>query len=215
MLYEALQGIPVVALGAVIFLLGSVIGSFLNVVRTRESWHSSITGRSQCGSCNKTLTWIWMLPIVSYLILRGRCASCGAHIPVHHLYAEVLFGFAFLSAFFFSDSVYIALVFLIAVLFLLPIVLTDIEKLEVPEQFSVPFTFVSFGIACFVAFSVGSIEPFISGGVLALPFFLLWYCSSGRAMGLGDAKVALPLGLLLPTWHHAVSVFLVRFGLVH
>ena len=85
--------------------------------------------------------------------------------------------------------------------------------MEVPERFSVPFAYSSLGIAVALMLQNGDITPALSGIVLAAPFYALWWCSSGRAMGLGDAKVAIALGMLLPSVSAAVSVFVLTFWL--
>ena len=213
MIYEPfiIQPVTAAVTVAVLFLFGAVIGSFIDVVRVRESWKSSLRGRSRCTNCGSALTWQMLVPIVSYIYLRGKCASCKYPIPSHHLLSEILMGLAFASSFFFADSLYIAGIGIISAVFLVPIVISDIEKMEVPEYFSVPFAYISLGVAIVITLQTGSIVPVLGGVLLAVPFFLIWLCSSGRAMGLGDAKVAVSLGFLLPVWHATISVFVFTF----
>ena len=69
------------ALGIFALLPGLALGSFLNVVAARLPAKRSIAdGRSQCGSCSAEIAWHDNVPLVSYLVLRGRCRSCGAKI---------------------------------------------------------------------------------------------------------------------------------------
>ena len=123
----------------------------------------------------------------------------------------LLFVGAFLHALV-GGSLYITATVLLSALFLVPIVLQDIEAMEVPEHLSLVFAYVAlvFGVL------TGGIGAILGGIVLALPFFLLWLFSSGKAMGLGDAKVAVSLGFLLPSLISVVSVFVLSFwvGLV-
>ena len=70
------------------FVLGAAIGSFLGVVIERVPKHESIGGRSQC-VCGRQLTWWENIPIVSWLMLRGRARCCGARIPAWYLLVEV------------------------------------------------------------------------------------------------------------------------------
>ena len=123
----------------------------------------------------------------------------------------LLFVIAFLYALM-GGSVYIAGATLLSAIFLIPIVLQDIETMEVPEHISLVFAYV----ALIVGILTGGIGAILGGVVLAVPFFLLWLFSSGKAMGLGDAKVAVSLGFLLPSLISAVSVFILTFwvGLV-
>ena len=81
-----------------VFIFGAVVGSFLNVVIDRLSTGRSIVyGRSYCEGCKKTLKAYDLLPIVSYLILRGKCRYCKAKIPVRILIVETLSAIIFAS----------------------------------------------------------------------------------------------------------------------
>ena len=191
------------------------MGSFMDVTRVRASWKKVIRGRSKCQSCKKELCWYELLPIVSYVVLWGRCYACKKSIPIYHLAAEILMGSLFVIAFLYAlmgGSLYIAAIAALSAVFLVPIVLQDIETMEVPEHLSLVFAY----IALIVGILTGGIAAVLGGVILAIPFFLLWLFSSGKAIGLGDAKVAVSLGFLLPTLISAVSVFILSFwvGLV-
>lgn len=77
-----------------IFMIGACAGSFANVILTRKDWYK---GRSRCDTCGYTLKWFDLIPIISYLSLRGRCRKCGTKIGFEHLLSECYMGFAFLS----------------------------------------------------------------------------------------------------------------------
>jgi len=87
-----------VLISAGIFLLGLAIGSFLNVLVLRFKT-SSILGRSFCFSCGRTLRWHELIPVASFITLRGRCRACRAKISWQYPMVELLTGFAFLSLF--------------------------------------------------------------------------------------------------------------------
>jgi leader peptidase (prepilin peptidase) / N-methyltransferase len=70
-----------VALLVLVALLGAVFGSFAGVVASR-GLSNSISGRSRCDSCGRTLQWFELVPLVSYVSLRGRCRTCHARISV-------------------------------------------------------------------------------------------------------------------------------------
>ena len=193
-----------------VFLFGACMGSFMDVARVRLSWKKVVRGRSKCRSCKKELCWYELLPVVSYVVLWGRCYACKKSIPLYHLAAEVLMGLLFVFAFLYAlmgGFPYNTLVVLLSAIFLVPIVLQDIETMEVPEHISLLFAYVAF----VVGIVTGGISAVLGGLILALPFFLLWLCSSGKAMGLGDAKVAVSLGFLLPSLMSVVSVFMFTF----
>ena len=69
-------------------LAGAALGSYSGVVSAR-GWRGSLTGRSVCDSCGRDLRAWEVVPVVSWVILRGRCARCGARIPVSLLVREV------------------------------------------------------------------------------------------------------------------------------
>ena len=198
-----------------VFLFGACVGSFMDVARVRASWKKVVRGRSQCRGCKKDLCWYELLPIVSYVVLWGRCYACKKSIPLYHLAAEVLMGLLFVAVFlyaFMGGFLYIAAVALLSAVFLVPIILQDIETMEIPDHLSLVFAYIALGVGVITG---GSLAV-LGGVVLALPFFLLWFFSSGRAMGLGDAKVAVSLGFLVPSLMNVVSVFMLTFwiGLV-
>jgi leader peptidase (prepilin peptidase) / N-methyltransferase len=70
-------------------LAGAALGSFSGVVAAR-GWRGALTGRSRCDSCGRELPGWELVPVASWVALRGRCARCGARIPVSLLLREVL-----------------------------------------------------------------------------------------------------------------------------
>ncbi len=79
-----------------LFVFGVIIGSFLNVVILRYNTGRTLQGRSSCHSCNMTLSWIDLIPVFSYLFLRGRCRKCASKISGQYIFVELLTGFLFL-----------------------------------------------------------------------------------------------------------------------
>jgi prepilin signal peptidase PulO-like enzyme (type II secretory pathway) len=86
---------------ACLFLFGVAFGSFLNVVSMRYEpsgrlfSRASIGGRSHCPSCGKVLAWYELIPVVSFLIQRGRCRSCAARLSIQYPFVEILVGLIF------------------------------------------------------------------------------------------------------------------------
>lgn len=77
----------------ILFILGCCMGSFVNVIFSRSDWYK---GRSRCDECGYVLKWYDLLPIVSVLILRGKCRKCKTKIDSSHLVSELMMGSAFL-----------------------------------------------------------------------------------------------------------------------
>jgi leader peptidase (prepilin peptidase)/N-methyltransferase len=81
-----------------LFLAGLAFGSFLNVCITRIPRDESVVApRSHCRACNSPIAWRDNIPLLSWIVLRGRCRSCGAHIPRRYLAVEFLTALAFLA----------------------------------------------------------------------------------------------------------------------
>lgn len=180
-------------------VLGAILASFVGViaerVNTGQSW---MRGRSRCNSCAQDLTGKDLVPVLSYLVSRGRCFACRARIPVAYVALELLLALVFGLAYAALGLTPALPVFLLSVLVLAFIVVYDLRHTIVPTSASLTLvslsflfalmeaeTIVSFGLALFIAGLIGSM------------FFLLFFFSRGRAMGLGDAPVALALSLLI------------------
>ena len=78
---------------AILFILGCCIGSFINVIFSRKDWYK---GRSRCDECGYVLKWYDLIPILSFIMLRGKCRQCKTKIDGSHLVSELMMGAAFL-----------------------------------------------------------------------------------------------------------------------
>lgn len=77
----------------ILFILGCCIGSFINVIFTREDWYK---GRSRCDECGYILKWYDLIPVVSFIMLGGKCRRCKTKIDYSHLVSELMMGATFL-----------------------------------------------------------------------------------------------------------------------
>jgi len=196
-------------------ILGLIIGSFLNVVILRFNTNKSLGGRSGCMVCQKKLNWYELIPIFSFFALQGRCSGCQTKISIQYPLVElatgVIFGVLFckFSTLFYADTLMFAFTYAYyAIVFSLLLVITvyDIKHKIIPDLLA--FIFGAFAFAGIFFFdntiSSGVFSPhiptlmqFLGSFIIAIPFALLWLVSGGRWMGLGDAKLAVGLGLLL------------------
>lgn len=191
--------------------LGLIIGSFLNVVILRINTSKSLGGRSGCMSCQKSLNWYELIPVFSFLGLRGRCSGCKTKISIQYPLVELFVGFLFLVLFwkfkdlFYLDTVMFAVsyAYYTAVFSLLTVITVyDIRHKIIPDSLS--FVFGSFAFVGMFFFDSGFFVPhlpeisYVLGSISVAVFFaLLWLVSSGRWMGFGDAKLAIGLGFLI------------------
>jgi len=201
----------------IFFILGLIIGSFLNVVIIRLNTERSFGGRSGCMTCQNKLTWYELIPVFSFLGLLGRCKNCKNKIsfqyPLVELITGLIFAFLFLKfqdLFFLNTLTFSFTYAYYAVVFSLLIVIAiyDLKHKIIPDTLSLILGILAFGGLFFfntnssLVFSVFSLHlptllEFLAGPIIALPFAFLSLVSSGRWMGLGDAKLVLSLGWLL------------------
>ena len=197
-----------------VFIFGTLIGSFLNVIIYRYNTGASpISGRSQCFSCGKDLSWYELVPLVSFFMQKGRCASCSVRLSWQYPIVEALSGllavWLYLQHIPLFESVYLGVVFAI----LLIIAVYDIRHQIIPDGLVLIFAVVSFGWFIYTAgypeaFDFPSLWTIIAGPALFLPFWFLWWFSEGKWIGLGDGKLALGMGWFLGLAHGASAVVL-------
>jgi len=194
--------LPIEALLVLGFVLGMILGSFLNVLSLRFHTGKSINGHSHCLSCQTRLRWFELVPFFSYVSLRGRCRHCRAAIPRRYFLMEVGTGLAVaLTLWFTPVSVWWPLTIAIVLLLIL-IVVYDIDHMIIPNELVIILGLLSLAYLGQL-WLMGLLTPLallyhLLGGVLSAAFFYgLWWYSDGRWLGLGDAKLALPLGALV------------------
>lgn len=191
---------------ALAWILGTLFGSFVGVCIDRiPAGQSFVTGRSHCPACGHTLRAWELVPIVSYLALRGRCKSCSTRIPLQTMVVELLCGGLFvfaLAAFGLSAKAGIMAAFYAV---LLAIAFIDMNTMEIPNG-------AHFWIAAFAVLSavfvrdVSLLERAIGLVCVSVPFLLIALAT--RGIGGGDIKLMAVAGLLLGWQGVAVSALL-------
>jgi len=194
-----------------LFILGAIVGSFLNVVILRYRTSIGMGGRSFCTSCSATLRWYELIPILSYIIQGGKCRVCHSRISPQYPLVEFTTGAVFVLVFLHSFNYLIPGIEMISsrildivlnlIIFssLIVVAAYDIRHKIIPDTPVYIFIGLSF-IALFVSganFVVPTLLELLAGPILTLPFVLLWAFSRGRLIGFGDAKIALGIGFLL------------------
>jgi prepilin signal peptidase PulO-like enzyme (type II secretory pathway) len=183
-----------------LFILGALLGSFVNVVVLRWNTGMSISrGRSACFSCGTTLRWFELFPIVSFIAQKGKCRTCGTNISWQYPAVEALAGCAVVIAFMKSGSLAEAALWSALLLVYLALCVYDIRHQIIPDAFSYTAAFLALGLIGWQAHLSGAIDPWrvVAGPILFIFFWLFWFLSRGRAMGFGDAKLALSVGWAL------------------
>ncbi len=195
------------------FLLGTCIGSFLNVVIYRIPAEISLsTPGSHCPKCKKEIPWYLNIPLLSWLILRGKCANCSCKIPIRYFLIELLTGVLFLLVFskvvFYHQPLEILIVYFGLIMLVITTVFIDIEHQIIPDKTTYPaivlglLTAAVFPITWnssshWMAFYQAGLCFVVSGGLLAL-FAIIGSKIFGKdALGWGDVKYIAAIGACL------------------
>jgi leader peptidase (prepilin peptidase)/N-methyltransferase len=195
----------IIQLAVFFTLVGIAIGSFLNVCIDRLPLHKSLVSPpSHCDACGRRLGLLDLVPIFSYLFLRGRCRYCRAHIPIRVLIVEVCAGLFFFLAFWryglsaqFGVTVFWCCVFLV-------IIFIDWERQLILNRITYPAAVIAIVILAVHTYVSGAtllppqstlINGLISGAALFVFFVLIILIRPG-AMGMGDAKLVALIGFV-------------------
>ena len=187
----------------IVFILGTIIGSFLNVLVLRyNTGFSFITGRSRCFTCSKYLNWYELIPLFSFLMIGGKCLGCKSKVSYQYPIVEGITGVVFVGVFWiFSLSPLLPIYLIISSLLIAMAVYDYLHKI-IPDGMVYSFIFLSF-VAMLIThplaslFSIPLSFDLLAGPILFSFFAILWLVSGGKWMGFGDAKLALGVGFLL------------------
>jgi prepilin signal peptidase PulO-like enzyme (type II secretory pathway) len=220
----------------IIFIFGLCVGSFLNVIAYRSVKGGSVFyGRSECPHCKHILSTVDLVPLLSFIFLRGRCRYCQKRISWQYPIVELSVGLLFVLASFFvfykgQDSSFSLLAFFILayVLFVISILIivfvTDLKSGLIPDKVILPSIGIVLILKLVLVFLVSRetlILPSMVGytfsqivydaaaGIVAGAFFFfIVLFSKGKGMGGGDIKYALFLGFALGFANVAVALFI-------
>ncbi len=205
-----MTGLLVVACG----LLGLTIGSFLNVVIWRVPRGESIAHPpSHCPHCDTEIKPYDNIPVVSWVLLRGRCRACRAGIAARYPLVELACGVLWVAMALRFGWTWALPAYLVLVSALLALSLIDFDTFLLPNSIIYPLgvaLVVLFGVAALLEDAVGDYVRALLGGVAAFAFFLTVHLIAPRGMGFGDVKLSFSLGVALG-WIAWATVFLGLF----
>jgi len=194
-----------------VFLFGIVIGSFLNVCILRiPIGESIIKGPSHCTRCGRRLHWFELIPLVSFLALRGRCSGCKAPISKQYPLIEAANGLLWVLVFFVLGVSPGALLACLLASNLLVLSVIDARTREIPSGVSL-FIFL-LGIAGTLVDLQNWQSHVIGLFAISIPLLLLFFATRGKGMGGGDIKLMAGCGLLLGWKLVILSFFLGCFA---
>jgi leader peptidase (prepilin peptidase)/N-methyltransferase len=189
-----------------IFLFGIVIGSFLNVCIFRIPNHETVvTERSHCMSCGYQLAWYDMVPVFSWLFLRGKCRKCRQPISPQYPIIEAANGLVYVLVFAVNDFTLQSVIYCLMMSALLVLAIIDWRTYEIPV--SINLFILCMGILQTVL-DFSNWADHIAGFLCVSIFlYLLLILSRGRAIGGGDVKLMAAAGLSLG-WKNIILAFL-------
>ena len=180
----------------IIFLFGICIGSFLNVVILRvPAGESIVTGPSHCMRCGRRLKWYEMVPIFSFLALRGRCSGCGEKISPQYPLIEAANGLLWVFLFYWFGLSWQALCACGFVSCLLALSVIDARTGEIPPGINIAIAVLA---VCETALDLSSWPTHVIGlFAVSVPLLLVWLITKGAGVGGGDIKLLAAAGLFL------------------
>jgi len=182
---------------------GLVVGSFLNVVIHRVPERQSVVKpRSRCPHCRAAIKPWDNLPVVSWLLLRGRCRSCKGAISIRYVVVEVATAALFVAAALRlgEDDPAALPAFLVVFAALVAISAVDLERFIVPNRILYPALFMAAPLLVLAAAVDGDGAPLLRsalGGALAWTVLFAIHMASPKGMGFGDVRLAGLIGMLL------------------
>jgi leader peptidase (prepilin peptidase)/N-methyltransferase len=189
----------------VAFLAGLLIGSFLNVCIYRLPRDLSVVApRSYCPHCERTIAWYDNIPVLSFLILRGRCRHCRKRIPIRYPLVELATAIAFAICVASLGPSLAAVKWSVFSALLIALIATDLEERILPDEFTLGGTALGLIFAVLARFDPHLISlkesafgALIASGVLWLVGWLYKKIRHREGLGMGDVKMLAMMGAFL------------------
>ena len=190
-----------------VFIFGLLIGSFLNVVINRLGTKKTFwSGRSFCPKCRKTIDWYDNIPLLSFIILGGKCRHCHKPISWQYPAVELATGLIFLLMFWQFGLSPKFLVYLVFAGFLIIIFVYDLKHYLILDRVSVPAMVLAFLANWYLGAQLSSL---LLGGLAGAAFFAFqFFISGGKWVGDGDIRLGALMGLMLGFKFLVVALFI-------
>ena len=191
-------GVNTFLVGATIFLVGLVFGSFATVLATRIPEGQSLRGRSKCQNCKTIIPFYLNIPLLGYLYLQGRCANCKTKISFTYPLTELAMAIAFLITADYTTNYFQFILWTTFLIIALPLSVIDWKFQRLPNSLTLAlfiFGFIILGSQAIVEHKIHFFTiALLASATLTLFYFLTMILSRG-GMGFGDVKLAASIGL--------------------
>jgi len=198
-----------------LFLLGTIFGSFLNVVIYRlPKGMSLIKPASQCSHCNTPIKWYENIPVFSYVFLKGKCANCKKKISLLYPTVEILNGILFVIIAVQTSGLFQFITFAIITMLFLCLIFIDFKNYILPDVLLVLIFLTGLIYFSYIE-SFGIIPRFFYAFITGITFFLLRFVTSKiykkETFGLGDIKLGALIGFFVGSMKSFIAIF---FGFI-
>jgi leader peptidase (prepilin peptidase)/N-methyltransferase len=197
-------------------IFGSLWGSFANVCIYRLPENKSvITGRSSCPNCKNKIPWYDNIPLLSFILLMGKCRLCKKPIDLQYFIVELISAISFVSIYYFFGLTLAALLLLILSIFFIIIFFIDLKHFIIPNELTFPLMIIGFiksfdpnlNQTIFPNYINSLIGGLVGYSIIWLIIFIYKKIRNKEGMGLGDAKLLAVVGF----WFGWVSIPFVIF----
>jgi leader peptidase (prepilin peptidase) / N-methyltransferase len=194
-------------------LIGLIVGSFLNCLAWRLYQEESIMGRSYCPNCRHKVSWYDNIPILSFILLKGRCRHCQSSISWQYPLTEFFTALLFVLSFLADSALDQSLLFLVRDWLLISglvlVFIYDWRWQSVPMLLIWPLTALIAVLNLFLGFSWQDLALF---GLVGTLFFLIQYLATkGRGLGTGDIWLGLLIGISFPRLDLLALVLIISY----
>ncbi len=195
------------------FILGTILGSFYNVVGYRLPLEISISkGRSKCPHCLHELSWYELVPILSFLIQKGRCRACHKKIALFYPLVELATGILFAISYYSFGFTYDLGISLCIISLFMIIIVSDLTYYIIPDEVLVVFGVLILIFQYLKGSYMGLFSSLGSGLFLFFVMFLMmklgYLLFKKESLGGGDVKLMLITGFVLPPLPGVIVIFL-------
>jgi leader peptidase (prepilin peptidase)/N-methyltransferase len=196
-------------------IAGLIVGSFLNVCIYRLPRRESVTWPgSRCPSCGRAISWYENIPVVSWLVLRGRCRTCAAAISPMYPIVEATTALVFVGGVLVYGVTALMVVRVAFACALIVLFAIDLRHRILPNVITLPGTVIGFAASFFLPPGwVASLIGLLAGGGVLFALAEIYYRTRGReGLGMGDVKMLAMIGAFLGWQQMLLSLMLASFA---
>jgi leader peptidase (prepilin peptidase)/N-methyltransferase len=199
----------------ILFIVGIIFGSFLNVVIYRIPKSISIIKPSSfCPTCFNQLKWFENIPLLSYIILLGKCSHCKSNISIQYPLIELVNGFMIIGLLYFSNTIFQYIAFSVLSMTLLCLIVIDFKNYIIPDVLiivSSVTTLIYFGFYEQFELVIRFYYSLLTGIGMYILRLITTKLYKKETFGLGDIKLSALIGFIIGSWSAYIAIF---FGFI-